>query len=381
MIEGLERRRLMSGDEPFFRAYLSIEDGYTIVHEVGATGGRILSGGIELTEEAAVRDGLTVIRYGDGVGLFASGAAGNGTRAGVFELPSVKADGSSRVVGTSGDDVIIVEAATGVDEVAPDNDPADHAYDFLNLVDPTTGKRYVTTTHELARADETIETLEGFIEGDRGWIEAYEATDAENGNDAHAEQIADLEAHLEMRLAQVARLRHTQSLVADGQFIRYTLEGVYDYYVQVVDGSPSIPRVTVDAGAGSDVVTISPNVPMKATVYGGSGGDTITTGKRQTNVFAGGGKDKLVNRSTKGAVLDGGQSSDRYYNNASAQVQIVGRNDGDVLVVPGATFEVQQTLFVRPSPLFSSATVGFRAFLRDVDGATFLMLEPQATPA
>lgn len=316
MIEGLESRRMFSADPV-----------------------RVINGDgtpIDISQS-------TVIRYGEKVGLIVLGKNAAGLparRIGTFDLPSVKSDGSTRVSGSDEGDVITAESTTGVHEVLDENGrDADGEADFINMIDPTTGERRIANRSDFANIGGQIKSYSSVAEGTE-----HELADARAAN--RTEDLESLQAELDSYHAKIAELRVLEDLVDNGRFIHYTLAGVYDCYVQIADDQSSAARVTVDAGEGNDTVSISSNVPMKSTLRGDSGADVLTSGKRSTLIYGGGGKDRLINRSTKGGTLDGGQGADRYFNKTTSDVQIVGRNDGDQMIAGEGSVPITRVVMV-----------------------------------
>jgi Ca2+-binding RTX toxin-like protein len=119
------------------------------------------------------------------------------------------------------------------------------------------------------------------------------------------------------------------------------MEGVYEIYVAMAGGVKNSARIRIDAAGGNDVVAVSTNVPLKASLSGGWGADKLTSGKRRSILYGGGGGDRLFSRSRAGGCLDGGKGADRYFNRFG-EVEIMGRNDGDCLMVNGNPVGVTQ---------------------------------------
>jgi Ca2+-binding RTX toxin-like protein len=116
----------------------------------------------------------------------------------------------------------------------------------------------------------------------------------------------------------------------------------------------STARIRIDAAGGNDIVAVAMNVPLKASLSGGWGADKITSGKRRSILYGGGGSDRLFSRSLGGATLDGGKGADRYYNRFG-EVKILGRDDGDALMVNGSAVDVNQSGFFGILPSTGSA--------------------------
>jgi hypothetical protein len=117
------------------------------------------------------------------------------------------------------------------------------------------------------------------------------------------------------RLRQQLAAEHpalAAALASANDFIRVTVEGVYEVYITYSAKVKESARVRIDARGGHDVVAIANAVPLKATIVGGWGADKLTTGKKLALVLGGGGGDRLFSRSRYGGTLDGGTGADRY---------------------------------------------------------------------
>lgn len=327
MVEGLESRRLMTA---------------TILPVSGPTEtGAYIERPVNFFEPP---EGGIAIRYDgpNGAGIWGGPAVGG--RTGSFVLPSLKSDGSLRITGSDEADVITVESVSSYDERYTGNKPADSEYDFVHLIDPETGERFITSGSEIQNIDANIRNYGMVVDSSQRDL-AY--TEALPPSAEREESLAAIKSSLASEQKTLKRYETTKAQLAVGGFVKVTFAGVYEYYLQIpAGGLPSTARVTVDSGAGNDTVSISPNVPMKSTLYGGSGADVLTTGKKTASVFAGGGKDRLINRSVKGATLDGGQGADRYFNKTSADVNVIGRADGDQMIVSGGSIQILQNVFV-----------------------------------
>jgi Ca2+-binding RTX toxin-like protein len=107
------------------------------------------------------------------------------------------------------------------------------------------------------------------------------------------------------------------------------------------DAALSASRIRIDAGGGSDTVSVANNVPIRTTVTGGAGADKLTSGSKRTLLSGGGGGDRLFSRSRHGGTLDGGKGADRYYNRFG-EIQVMARADGDRVMVNDAAVKVAQ---------------------------------------
>ena len=164
---------------------------------------------------------------------------------------------------------------------------------------------------------------------------------------AEVEKVRDDVASAKEQLAMgeaAARVR-----AATTSYVRCSLAGAYHFYAAVSGNLRTASRVRIDAGNGNDVVALSNNVPLKATVNGGSGADKLTGGKKKATLCGGGGSDRLFSRSAYGGTLDGGKGADKYYNRFG-EVQVLARDDGDCVLL-GNT----------PVPVTCNGTLGVRA--------------------
>jgi len=351
LIESLERRQLLSDTYATVTSSASGSENHVTVTRADGTVDTFDYDVKTLTQAEAEQHSMLVIRYADDGqdrSMMTFSPLDGVARAGVFTLPTIRADGSARVTGSEGDDDITIEATTGFAETKDDKGaPSDGEHDFLNVIDPTTGERYIASGFEMTSIDGMLTMEAGALRGETDRLADIKAAAT---YDNREEAIAESEARIAAIEEQIARYEALKPVIESGRFVHYTLAGVYDYYVQIADDQPTTARVTVDAGAGNDAVTISPNVPMKSTLYGGSGADVLTTGKKTTSVFAGGGKDRLINRSTKGATLDGGQGADRYFNRTAGDVNVIGRDDGDRMIFASGYVSLARTVLIAGTP-------------------------------
>lgn len=280
-------------------------------------------------------------------------------RGGTFVTPSVRPNGSIRVVGTETDDAITVERTVGVHEqddgaAATSGRTPDGEFDIVNVIGPDGSRAIIPIANgytggipaflggQRAQYRDEIRENEAFLKG---------ATTGPGKDLPNAEEVAaEAQARIDAARLGLARLDLLEAALPAGDFVRVTVGGAYDYYVQLGATLPADARLTIDAGAGNDAVTVSPNVPLKATINGGSGADVLTTGKKTSLVYAGGGKDRLISRSTKGAMLDGGQGADRYFNRTPNEVNVIGRADGDTMVFATGSVPINRSAYVGNTP-------------------------------
>jgi hypothetical protein len=132
---------------------------------------------------------------------------------------------------------------------------------------------------------------------------AHLATLVDDSDDAYRIQkytIPFIQRDIDQYNAAVAKYENTV-------MTRIRVAGMYDAYL--LPGDAPV-KISIDSGAGDDVISIAPNVQMKTTIAGGKGSDTIISGKQKSYLSGGAGDDRLVSRSKKGGTLDGGAGSD-----------------------------------------------------------------------
>lgn len=258
-------------------------------------------------------------------------------RSGNFQLPTVKPDGSVALSGTTDADQISVERVTSnLDNIN------DKEFDVIVTFDdkgvlrsaPNSFDPKVNAT-QLAQLRQSLATQQSELEA---------AMDAGN-----AKRIAEAKKRVELSEKLIADREALQAKLGAGKLLRFSLAGVYDYYVEMPQNLTSAAKITIEAGAGADKVSLGSSVPIKASVFGGSGPDILSSGKKTANLYGGGGNDKLVSRSVKGGLLDGGAGNDQYINRGSAEVRVEARR-GDSLVL--------STTYV---PVASPGLFGFQA--------------------
>lgn len=261
---------------------------------------------------------------------------------GYVMLPQVSADGTITVRGTALDDVITVDRVR--DPAADLDDGESNWANYKNLDgSPIWG------SGELEQYADGTFLADEIAERDRIQEQLDEATAAgiQSAIDDYAEQVEQYNARIELGQSFMAKF-------TGGKFLRITLAGVYDYFLEMTDEQAANAKVVIDGGAGGDRITIANDVPLKASVYGGSGADILTSGRRKSILMGGGGNDRLISRSVKGGALEGGKGADTYYSFAGA-IDIDGRTDGDrvstgtSLVPVGMTARISMTRFAATS--------------------------------
>jgi uncharacterized protein YkwD len=93
----------------------------------------------------------------------------------------------------------------------------------------------------------------------------------------------------------------------------YSIGGVAQTYV-----ASAVRAITIDAGDGNDVVTVSPSVTTKTLIFGGNGNDTLTGGSGSDEIYGGMGND----------TINGGGGIDQVYG---------GYGTNSVTAAPGST--------------------------------------------
>jgi Ca2+-binding RTX toxin-like protein len=260
-----------------------------------------------------------------------------------YSIPIVKGDGSVSLEGSTDPDTIIVErvselgltAAEGVMNLLSFDEHGDH--DNITTLHPTSlesnQKQLLQITAQIAEEEAALAQLK------------------ESNPAAHAtaEEIEIFEQRIEMQEQQLESSRNilaTTTKIVDmlstpTDFIRYRVEGVFDFYVKADPQAAGSARIRIDGAGGNDVIAVANNVKMKASIGGGSGADKLTSGSKRSILYGGGGNDRLFSRSKFGGTLDGGKGADRYFNRFG-DVNIAARNDGDCVVVNNASVPVTQ---------------------------------------
>lgn len=311
--EPLDRRTLLSGAPSLY------DESGELIPPTGTTmiglGGPFNEGEIRgITEDYGIRKDVTVIISDEYVTVSAMPA-----RSGNFKLPVAKPDGSVHLTGSSDADQITVERVVDTQDNINDDE-----MDFVTFYDELGNYRIMPNSF-----DPTINAMQrAQMASSLADAKADLAAAIADGSE---ERIASGQQRVTMHEQIIARHDVMQADLAAGKYVRYTLAGVYDFYALVPDDLKSSAKITIDAGAGSDQVTVGTSVPIKASIFGGSGADILMSGKRAVQMFGGGGNDRLISRSIKGGTLDGGKGSDRYYNRGSTELNVVARNDGDRL--------------------------------------------------
>ncbi|MEA2733758.1 MAG: hypothetical protein QOE14_209, partial [Humisphaera sp.] len=249
-----------------------------------------------------------------------------------YQLPGVKPHGSVNITGSEGPDIITAERVSAVGPLDP------NLFQFVyfqttattgmvcvsaNFVDPVKFQKHIDQTKSNL-ADAEARLAVSIAEHDPESVTASFREEVNHGK--HLVKVA--EATLEAMKTTTA-------------FIRYRIDGVYDVYVAISDNMTSKTRIRIDAAGGNDVVAISNNVPLKATLAGGWGADKLTSGKRRSILYGGGGGDRLFSRSRVGGTLDGGKGADKYYTRFS-ECEVLARNDGDALIINDVPVKVTQ---------------------------------------
>ena len=233
---------------------------------------------------------------------------------GFVKLPQVSADGTITVEGTGLDDTITVDRVRN-----PADDLNDNDFNFASY--KAADGSPVWSSGELEQYADGTFLADERAERDNLQAQLDEAASKGYPTARYQEQIDGYNGRIDAGQKFMDKF-------TGGKFLRITLAGVYDYFLEMTDEQAANAKIVIDGGAGRDRVTIANNVPLKASVYGGSGSDTLTSGRRKAVLMGGGGNDKLVSRSVKGGALEGGKGADTYYNYAGA-IGLNTRADGD----------------------------------------------------
>jgi Ca2+-binding RTX toxin-like protein len=251
-------------------------------------------------------------------------------RADQIEVPQVSSDGTITVNGTSVDDVITV---TRVDNPLADKD--DGEYDFARYLD--------------ANGQAVWESggLDQYVSADWLTDERAEMAYYERDRDAAIADGRPVPDYITEQLARfderISRGETFLNKFETGHFIRITLEGVYDWFYEISDEQAANSKIVINGGAGKDNINIATNVPLKATINGDAGSDTLTSGKKLARLNGGGGNDRLISRSLKGGSMAGGAGADRYYNRiAGTEMDVAARSDGDQVATAAGLVAVKQ---------------------------------------
>lgn len=274
-----------------------------------------------------------------------------------YKLPTVRPDGSANLEGTTDADNILIERVTGL----TGGNTGDDILRQVTLLGDEPNSRFVTGGNMNAAE------LEARAERERGLLVERQARVEEllNNPPAEGEPRYGYDQTLEMAKQSVktsqgiielmTNLAQATREIPTTDFMHYRLEGVYDIYVEIPAGASTAGKIVVDAKSGNDNVTVATNVPMKVSINGGDGSDSLTSGKKTANLYGGGGNDRLVSRSERGGILDGGKGADRYYNRFG-EVQITAKADGDRLVLG------DRSVIVSKSGVFGTSNIDGRSY-------------------
>jgi Ca2+-binding RTX toxin-like protein len=251
-------------------------------------------------------------------------------------LPKPTADGSVSVLGSDDADTITVERVTSLPATASDS--------ITQRVYYSTASQGVLGLELSYATDPTLfQQLQDDQQTALDQAKAHQdALVAQQNPAASASALAQARSGVLAAQAGVDHLSAIQALEQDTQsYLLYKMDGVYEIYVAMAGQVKNSARIRIDGGAGNDVIAIATNVPLKASISGGTGADKLTSGSRRSILYGGGGNDRLFSRSRFGATLDGGKGADRYYNRFG-EVEILGRNDGDSVMVNDKPVPISQ---------------------------------------
>lgn len=275
-------------------------------------------------------------------------------RAEMVEVPQVSSNGTITVKGTADNDVITVERVT-----SPLADKNDGEYDFAKYTGVDGSP--VWSAGEI---DQFVSTE---------WLaeERAEMAYSTNQRDALLAAGAPVPEYLTKEIERFEkRIAHGEAFLhklETGKFIRITMEGVYDYFLELTDEQAANSRIVINGGAGQDEISISTAVPLKGTINGESGSDTLTSGKKLSRLSGGNGNDRLISRSVKGGNMVGGKGADRYYNRTGSDIEVLAKADGDKIATTAGLVAVK-TAGVFGTQAITSATARTSYKVEDRDG-------------
>ena len=250
------------------------------------------------------------------------------------QLPKPSADGSVSLMGSDDAETITVENVRSL--------PAAASNDLTQRVYFSTSKGVFGLNLPYV-IDSTL--FDGLVTGEQNTLAEARTRQADAiARNASASELTNAANDVQRAQDGVDRLAAIETVKdATNHYLRYRMDGVYEVYVAMAgEVNESAARIRIDAAGGNDIVAIGMSVPLKASLSGGWGADKLTSGKRRSILYGGGGADRLFSRSLGGATLDGGKGADRYYNRFG-EVNILGRDDGDMLMLNGSPVIVTQS--------------------------------------